>query len=82
MIDKKPCPFCGSTDIHARTLPAFFKQNGRGCAVVCFSCYARGPYIRMDKYGKSSHSAEAKIEAIEKWNRMPEPPKEEEHEGY
>ena len=69
MAKLKPCPFCGGENIHTRTLPAFFKQNGRGVAVVCFDCYARGPYVRYDKYGKTSHCAEAKQEAVAAWNK-------------
>jgi len=67
-LDKKPCPFCGSTNVHARTLPALFKQSGRGWAVVCFDCYARGSYVPMLKYGKTSHSGEAKFDAVKVWN--------------
>ena len=68
----KSCPFCGSTNIHVRTLPAFFHEVGRGWAVVCFGCFARGPYVKNEKYGRTSHSAEAKRDAIEAWNRMAE----------
>lgn len=76
--DRKTCPFCGSANVHTRTLPAFFKEIGRGYAVVCFDCFARGPYVKMDKYDRTSHSIEAKFEAVTRWNKAvrTEPPEE------
>lgn len=68
MDELTPCPFCGGTNVHKRTLPALFNQTGRGWAVVCFDCFARGPYVKNEKYGKTSHSAEAKREAAAMWN--------------
>ena len=66
--DRKACPFCGGTNVKTRTLPAFFHELGRGYAVVCFDCFARGPYVKMDKYEKTSHSIDAKFEAVTRWN--------------
>lgn len=54
--DLKPCPFCGSTDVHVR-------QIDKECSVVsCDGCNAEGGY-----FGGNDSTSPA--EAIEAWNR-------------
>lgn len=67
-VEIKPCPFCGSTNVHARTVQPIYYAKQRGYSVICLDCFARGTFVPNEKYGKTSHSAEAKREAIEAWN--------------
>lgn len=60
-MNLKPCPFCGSEDVHCDDV-------SRGCDmwfVQCYECFATFPHF------------DSKYEAIEAWNRRSEPPKEE-----
>lgn len=42
MIDLKPCPFCGATNVDAHVVhPKVF--------VICYTCRARGPWSYLDQ---------------------------------
>ena len=72
MLEKKRCPFCNSDDIHDRVVTAYYGDTARGVAVICFNCWARGPLVLFQKYGRTSKSTAAKQEAVEKWNGIAE----------
>jgi len=53
MFKLKPCPFCGSEDIHVMGVKSYW--------IVCRNCYAEGPVpISFWKFKK---------DAIEAWNK-------------
>lgn len=61
-IQLKLCPFCGAT----ASLESFAVRKGYAATAFCDSCLAQIPTITYDT------EEEAKMEAIEAWNRRAE----------
>ena len=72
-IKLKPCPFCGGKPYLETNHRAFINAKTTKVAYVrCKSCNARTERIPLEKYGKTSHSFEAELDAIEAWNKRTE----------
>lgn len=72
-IELKPCPFCGGKPYFETNHRAFINAKTTNVAFVrCKSCNARTERIPLEKYGKTSHSFEAELDAIEAWNKRVE----------
>ena len=61
--DLKPCPFCGSVDVHIDSV-----NDGGGWAVRCSGCFAQG-----HDSAAMELSSEVKLEIINAWNTRAEP---------
>ena len=85
MINTKPCPFCGSTDIRysVKNAPDRVDHNFNHfkryyLAMYCFDCHCYGKRVLLDEPNVSRYtlSRDEKYEemAKEAWNhRVPEP---------
>ena len=72
-IKLKSCPFCGGKPYLETNHRAFINAKTTKVAFVrCKSCNARTERIPLEKYGKTSHSLEAKLDAIAAWNKRAE----------
>ena len=72
-IKLKSCPFCGGKPYLETNHRAFINAKTTKVAYVrCKSCNARTERIPLEKYGKTSHSFEAELDAIEAWNKRAE----------
>ena len=72
-IKLKPCPFCGGKPYIETNHRAFINAKTTKVAFVrCKGCNARTERIPLEKYGKTSHSLEAELDAIEAWNKRTE----------
>lgn len=62
-LEKKPCPFCNSSDLDIANF-------GPGAAVECLNCEAQGPKVIIDSEEQDDkHNIEAEEEtAVEMWN--------------
>ena len=70
MCNMRSCPFCGGKPYLERSSRAYIGGRSMKVAYVrCTECSARGPKIPIMKYGKTSHSVEAELEAEELWDR-------------
>lgn len=66
----KPCPFCGGEAYLETNHRAFIKGETTKVAYVrCRKCNARTERFELEKFGCTSHSAEADKLAMEAWNR-------------
>lgn len=69
-IKLKPCPFCGGKPYLETNHRAFINARTTKVAFVrCRNCNARTERIPLEKYGKTSHSFEAELDAIAAWNK-------------
>ena len=69
-VTLKPCPFCGGRAYLEKSHRAFINaQTTRVSYVRCTKCNARTERVPFEKYGKTSHSTEAEVEAVKAWNR-------------
>lgn len=76
MIEKKPCPFCGSINLDYQT----FTQDREGIPtnIVCEDCGSRGPWIYLNE-SEIERDPYVKVEnewvrslpkrALELWNK-------------
>ena len=72
-IKLKPCPFCGGKPYLETNHRAFINAKTTKVAYVwCRNCNARTERIPLEKYGKTSHSFEAELDAIAAWNKRVE----------
>lgn len=68
--DLRPCPFCGGDPYIESNHRAFIKGKSTKVAYVrCRKCNARTARFELEKFGCTSHSAEAERLAMEAWNR-------------
>lgn len=66
----KLCPFCGGVPKLERSSRAFIGgESTRVAYIWCTNCNARSPRVPLSKYGKTSASVEAEVEAVNAWNR-------------
>lgn len=70
ITDAKPCPFCGGTHayMHREALPYDFDGETRErvtFAVVCGSCAAQGPWVKVGESGEPSAIKRAERD----WNK-------------
>lgn len=66
----KPCPFCGGRARFEYSHRAFVNsQSTRVAFVVCSVCNSRSGRFLLSRYGVSSYSLEACMDAAEAWNR-------------
>lgn len=69
-----PCPFCGGKPYLERSHRAFVEGiTSRVALVRCTQCEARSGRVKLSDYGHTSHSIEADLAVIEKWNRRCDP---------
>lgn len=74
MTELKPCPFCGGEAYLERSHRAFIDGKSTKVALVrCKKCNARTERFCLKNFGRTSHSVEAEILAIEAWNRRYDP---------
>lgn len=57
LSDLKPCPFCGSNDIHLITTG---EQFVTGYRVYCLDCHAKGPSIAWKPDRRDENEDKAK----------------------
>lgn len=67
------CPFCGAHAYMEEHSRAFINGSSTLVAYVrCKKCNARSGRFPLSKYGKSSHSIEACVDAAKAWNQRTE----------
>ena len=67
LMELKPCPFCGSTDIITRFTLGDSKYEGVFHVICCGCCIRQSISIRLEdiSFGKLISAAD---EAVKKWN--------------
>lgn len=71
MLELKPCPFCGGTNLVIDSREMFEEmQAENGCACICVDCKTPGCDANMFEHTHSVTDYDRRVELlVEKWNR-------------